>query len=172
MQTERNNIYYENNTQAYQQHIMEALLVAAKQAGYFENNPDGDIVEDRESQITFSGCGQFASPERKYAWDPDMKKRLAIKEILTPNLMDYEIRIGGTTSIDITRPGIDKAYGMHKLMAALEISKEGILFVGDKLDEGGNDYPVKAMGIDTIAVDGWEQTALVVESINKVSRIF
>jgi hypothetical protein len=88
---------------------------------------------------------------------------------MLPKLTDYEIRIGGTTSIDITLPGIDKAYGMEKLMQALEIAKEDILFVGDKLDEGGNDYPVKVMGIDTIAVDGWEDTALVIEAIVKTA---
>ena len=84
-------------------------------------------------------------------------------------LTDYEIRIGGSTSIDITKPGIDKAYGMEKLMAALEIGKDDILFVGDKLDEGGNDYPVKAMGIDTIAVEGWEDTALIIDTIIKTA---
>ena len=57
---------------------------------------------------------------------------------------------------------------MEKLMQALEIGKDEILFVGDKLDEGGNDYPVKAFGIDTIAVDSWENTALVVETIIKL----
>jgi len=56
---------------------------------------------------------------------------------------------------------------MEKLMGVLEIGKEEILFVGDKLEEGGNDYPVKAMGIDTIAVERWEDTALVIETLVK-----
>ncbi len=129
----------------------------------------GEIVEDRGSQLTFSACGQEAPAELKYKWDPDTKKRQAIRENMLPKITDYEVRIGGTTSIDVTLPGIDKAYGMEKLMQALEIGKEDILFVGDKLDEGGNDYPVKAMGIDTIAVDGWEDTALVIEAIVKTS---
>jgi hypothetical protein len=58
---------------------------------------------------------------------------------------------------------------MNKLMDAIEISKDEILFIGDKLQEGGNDYPVKAMGIDSIEVDGWEDTALVLEGILAVS---
>lgn len=162
-------IYAENIPEKDKERITDVLRRAAKQAGYWEEKPDGEIVEDRESQITFSACGQQASPERKYAWDPDMKKRNAIRDIMITELTDYEIRIGGSTSIDITRPGIDKAYGMEKLMATLEIGKDEILFIGDKLEEGGNDYPVKAMGIDTIAVERWEDTALVVETIIKAA---
>ena len=58
---------------------------------------------------------------------------------------------------------------MRKLMDALEVGKDDILFIGDKLEEGGNDYPVRAMGVDTIAVEGWEDTALVLEGILAVS---
>ena len=162
-------IYAENIPEKDKERITDVLRRAAKQAGYWEEKPEGEIVEDRESQITFSACGQQASPERKYAWDPDMKKRNAIRDIMITELTDYEIRIGGSTSIDITRPGIDKAFGMEKLMATLEIGKDEILFIGDKLEEGGNDYPVKAMGIDTIAVERWEDTALVVETIIKAA---
>ena len=79
------------------------------------------------------------------------------------------MRVGGTTSIDITRANIDKAYGMRKLIDTLDISREEILFFGDQLQEGGNDYPVKAMGIDSIQVDGWEDTARCLEAILYVS---
>ena len=71
----------------------------------------------------------------------------------------------GFTTIDVTKPGIDKAYGMQKLMAMLGASKEEILFFGDKLTEGGNDYPVKAMGIDSLEVSRWQDTALALEAI-------
>lgn len=162
-------IYSQDIPEKDKQRIQDILLEAAKEAGYLEQKTYGEIVEDRGSQLTFSGCGQLAPAEIKYAWDPDNKKRLKIREIMLPKLDDYEIRIGGTTSIDVTLPGIDKAYGMEKLMEALEIGKEDILFIGDKLDEGGNDYPVKAMGIDTIAVESWQDTALVIEAIVKTA---
>lgn len=160
-------LYKEDIPANDKQRIIESLTKAAEECGYLEKNPYGEIVEDRLSQITFSACGQEAPPEIKYAWDPDTKKRQKIRDKVLPLLPDYEVRIGGTTSIDVTRPGIDKAYGMEKLMEALEIGKDEILFVGDKLGEGGNDYPVKAMGIDTIAVERWEDTALVIETIIK-----
>ena len=145
--------------------IIEALTTAAREVGHLETNPHGEIIEDRGSQITFSACGQQAPPHIKYAWDPDQVKRLEIRSKVLDVLDDYEVRIGGTTSIDVTKPGIDKAYGMKKLMDALGVSKDEILFIGDKLEEGGNDYAVKAMGIDTIAVDGWEHTVLVVQAL-------
>jgi phosphomannomutase len=163
-------IYSEDIPEKDKKRITDALTKAAKETGYLEPNPDGELAEDRFSQITFSALGQDASAEKKYAWDPDTKKRQKMRAIVVEELSDYEVRIGGTTSIDVTRPGVDKAYGMEKLMQELEISKDEILFVGDKLEEGGNDYPVKALGIDTIAVEGWEDTALVVETIIKVAR--
>ncbi|MDZ7744523.1 MAG: HAD-IIB family hydrolase [Candidatus Saccharibacteria bacterium] len=163
-------VYAEDIPETDKKRIIDALFYAAEETGYLEKEPYGEIIEDRQSQITFSACGQQAPPKVKYAWDPDMKKRMKIREKIAPVLTDYEVRIGGTTSIDVTKPGIDKAYGMEKLMNVLEVGKEEILFVGDKLEEGGNDYPVKTIGIETIAVEDWEDTALVVETIIKSTR--
>ena len=69
------------------------------------------------------------------------------------------LRSGGSTSVDVTRKGIDKAYGISRLLAGLNLTTAEILFIGDRLDEGGNDYPVRAMGVPCVAVEGWEQTA-------------
>lgn len=161
-------LYNEDIPEKDKKRIKDALTKAAKECGYLEDKPYGDIVEDRLSQITFSACGQQAPPEVKYAWDPDQEKRKKIREKVLSVIDDYEVRIGGTTSIDVTKPGIDKAYGMEKLKQEMGLGNEDILFVGDKLREGGNDYPVKAMGIECIEVDGWEETALVIETILKI----
>lgn len=149
--------------------IVATLEEGAKSLGYWEPKPYGEIIEDRGSQITYSALGQQAPAEAKYAWDPDGVKKHAIRDYVAERLDDLEVRVGGTTSVDITKIGIDKAYGMKKLIEILGVSKEQILFIGDKLEEGGNDYPVKALGIDTISVDGWEDTALVLEGIIAVS---
>jgi HAD superfamily hydrolase (TIGR01484 family) len=162
-------IYQEDIPEKDKKRIIDSLTKAAIETGYLEKNPHGELAQDRFSQITFSALGQDASPELKYAWDPDTKKRQKMREIVIEELSDYEVRIGGTTSIDVTRPGIDKAYGMEKLMQELEIGKDEILFIGDKLEEGGNDYPVKAFGVDTIAVEDWKDTAFIIEGIVKVS---
>lgn len=150
--------------------IVAAFEKGAKELGLWEETPYGDIIEDRGSQITFSALGQQAPAECKYAWDPDGAKKLALRNYIAPLVPDLEARVGGTTSIDVTMIGVDKAYGMQKLIEEMDINKEDILFIGDKLREGGNDYPVKAMGIDTIEVERWEDTALVLEGILAVSQ--
>ena len=134
--------------------------------GIWCDTPAGEIIEDRYSQITMSALGQQATPEDKYEWAEKYKDvRPVYRDKVAELLPDLEVRIGGTTSTDITLPGIDKAYGMRKIIDAIDISKDEILFLGDKLQEGGNDFPVKAMGIDSIEVHGWETTAYVVEGI-------
>jgi len=148
--------------------IIEVLTAGAKEMGYWETEPYGEIIEDRGSQITFSALGQQAPAEEKYAWDPHGVKKLALRDYAQQRLPDLEVHVGGTTSVDVTEAGIDKAYGMRKLMTALDLAIGDILFFGDKLDEGGNDYPVKAMGIDSIAVNGWEDTALALQAIIEV----
>lgn len=136
----------------------------------WETEPYGEIIEDRGSQITFSALGQEAPAEKKYAWDPDGVKKRSIRDYVAQRLPDLEAHVGGTTSVDVTEAGIDKAYGMRKLMKSLSLTSDDILFFGDKLDEGGNDYPVKAMGIDCIAVKSWEETALALQAIIEVSE--
>ena len=155
---------YDNSTSAWVQQYAEdlsatektsavaALKQVAEQLGLWEQTPTGEVIEDRGSQITFSALGQQAPPERKYQWDPDGAKKEALRSGVARLLPDLEVRAGGTTSIDITRHGIDKAYGMRKLMEVLGLTSHDILYFGDQLGVGGNDYAVKAMGIDTIVV--------------------
>lgn len=157
--------YAEDLTEAQKKQVIDVLEASAKELGYWEENPAGDIIEDRGSQITFSALGQKATPNDKYAWDPDGVKKAALRDLAAESLPGLEVRAGGSTSIDVTREGIDKAYGMEKLIEELGISKEDILFFGDRLEEGGNDYPVKAMGITSLDVDKWEDTAHRLETI-------
>jgi hypothetical protein len=158
-------VYAENLSEQQKKTIKKVLEEAARKLGYWEDKPYGEIIEDRGSQITYSALGQQAPAEMKYGWDPDGLKKNAIRDYAAKQLNGLEVRVGGTTSVDVTIIGIDKAYGMKKLMQLLEIGKEDILFFGDKLDPGGNDYPVKAMGIDSLEVSRWQDTVLCLESI-------
>ena len=150
--------------------IAKVLEEAARETGYWPENPAGEVIEDRDSQMTYSALGQQAAAEDKYAWDPNGEKRMAIRALALDKIPELEIRLGGTTSIDVTRKGVDKAYGMKKLMEANGFKKEDILFFGDKLQEGGNDYPVKAFGIDSIEVTRWEDTANCLEAIDSAIK--
>ncbi len=144
---------------------IKVLEDGAKELGFWEENPHGEIIEDRDSQITYSALGQQAPSDLKYKWDPNGVKKYKLRDLIAPKLPDLEARVGGTTSVDVTLIGVDKAYGMKKLIKALNIKKSDILFIGDKLQVGGNNYSVKAIGINTIEVSCWEDTALLIQKI-------
>jgi phosphomannomutase len=74
-------------------------------------------------------------------------------------------RIGGATSIDVNKPGIDKGYGIRKLRDILGISLEEIIFIGDALFVRGNDYPSMEAGVVSISVRGPSETKPVTETI-------
>lgn len=164
-----NQIYAEDIAVTDKKRIVEALEDGIDALGYREKEPWGDLIEDRGSQITFSALGQQAPVDAKHDWDPTGEKKKKLRDYVAELIPEFEVRTGGSTSIDITKAGIDKAYGMRKLMEILEIGKDEILFMGDALQEGGNDYPVKAMGIDSLQVSHWQDTALAVQAIVHVA---
>jgi phosphomannomutase len=155
--------YAENLTDAQKQAALAAVESEAKRLGFWESETWGPILEDRGSQITFSALGQAAPVDAKKLWDPTGEKKNTLRAAVQQHLPDLEVRSGGSTSIDITRRGIDKAYGMARLAELTGVPFEQMLFVGDRLDPDGNDFPVIALGIPTRAVEGWEDTAAVVE---------
>ncbi|APH45693.1 HAD family hydrolase [Microbacterium sp. 1.5R] len=138
---------------------LAALREEAERLGLWESQPWGEILEDRGSQITFSALGQKAPRDAKHEWDPSGAKREALRDAVAARLPELEVRSGGSTSIDITLAGIDKAFGMKQLAEHTSIPLTSMLFYGDRLDEGGNDYPVLAIGVPSVAVEGWEDTA-------------
>jgi HAD superfamily hydrolase (TIGR01484 family) len=145
--------------------IISSLKKAVAQAGFKVEKVWGEVIEDRGSQITFSALGQQAPLDEKKKWDPDFSKRKKIKAILDPLIPGFSVRMGGATSIDVTKPGIDKAYGIGKLRDVLGISLQEMIFVGDALFPGGNDYPAEQAGVVSIPVQGPHETKRVVETI-------
>ncbi|MCF2706342.1 HAD-IIB family hydrolase [Arcanobacterium haemolyticum] len=156
-------VYARNLTEDERRGAMAAVEEEARRLGLWEEKTWGPILEDRGSQVTFSALGQEAPLEAKKAWDPDGSKKELLREAVAGRLPELEVRSGGSTSVDITRKGIDKAYGIEELAKQTGYSIVDMLFVGDRLDEGGNDYPVLRLGIDTHPVTGWEDTADFIE---------
>ena len=103
--------------------------------------------------------------EEKDKWDPDFTKRKKIKAILDTLIPEFSVRMGGATSIDVTKPGIDKAYGIRKLRDLLGISVKEMIYIGDALFVGGNDYPAEQAGVVSIPVRGPQETKPVTEAI-------
>jgi len=158
-------VYAENLTEDEKAQAMAAVEEQAKRLGLWAEHTWGPALEDRGSQITFSALGQQAPLDAKKAWDPTGEKKNRLRAAVQEQLPDLEVRSGGSTSVDITRQGIDKAYGMRRLAELTSIPFEEMLFVGDRLDPDGNDYPVKALGVPTRAVPGWEETVGVIEGV-------
>ena len=158
-------IYSEDFTASEKEKIVSSLNKAVGQAGFQAKKVWGEVIEDRGSQITFSALGQQAPLEEKDKWDSDFAKRKKIKAILDTLIPEFSVRMGGATSIDVTKPGIDKAYGIRKLRDILGISLKEMIFVGDALFAGGNDYPAEQAGVVSIPVQGPHETKRVVEAI-------
>jgi phosphomannomutase len=158
-------IYSEDLTAEERDKILSSLTKAIISADFKTDKLRGEQIEDRGSQITFSALGQKAALEEKNKWDPDFSKRKKIKAILDTLIPEFSVRIGGSTSIDITKPGIDKAYGIRKLRDLLGISLKEMIYIGDALYVGGNDYPAKEAGVDCISVKDPNETKRVIPTI-------
>ena len=158
-------LYSEDFTSAEKEKILSSLKKAVTEAGFQAKKVWGEVIEDRGSQITFSALGQQAPLEDKEKWDPDFAKRKKIKAILDKLIPAFSVRMGGATSIDVTKPGIDKAYGIAKLRDILGISIKEMIFVGDALFPGGNDYPAEQAGVVSVCVQGPHETKRVIETM-------
>ena len=152
-------VYANDLTPAQVEEGFAVVEAEARRLGLWEERTWGPVLEDRGSQITFSALGQEAPLDAKKAWDPTGERKGRLRDAVAARLPELEVRSGGSTSVDITLKGVDKAYGMTHLAAQTGIALEDMLFVGDRLDAEGNDYPVKALGVPCHAVTGWEDTS-------------
>ncbi|QJU57893.1 HAD-IIB family hydrolase [Sphingomonas sp. AP4-R1] len=158
-------IYAEDFSRDEHDHILQALQKAVKACGYDQEKTWGQQIEDRGSQITFSALGQEAPLDAKEKWDPDQKKRGAMQAIIEKELPGLSVKVGGSTSIDITREGVDKAWAIGKLCEHSGVARDEILFMGDAIFPGGNDDPVRAAGIDSIKVRDPAETITAITAV-------
>jgi HAD superfamily hydrolase (TIGR01484 family) len=158
-------LYAEDFTADEKSKIIEALNESVRSAGFTVAKTWGEPIEDRGSQITYSALGQQAPIDEKKQWDPDFSRRKKIKALLDKMIPEFSVRLGGTTSVDITKQGIDKAYGIRKLAEILAVTVQEMIFIGDALFPGGNDYPAKATGVVCIRVRDPEETKRIIETI-------
>ncbi len=158
-------LYAEDFTEAQRSKIVESLQRTIERTGEQAPRVWGDVIQDRGSQITFSALGQQAPLEEKKKWDPDFARRRKMTAVLETLLPEFSIRLGGATSIDITQHGIDKGYGIHKLRDVLRIEIHEMIFIGDALFPGGNDFPAKEAGVLSIRVRDPHETKPVIEAI-------
>ena len=138
-------VYVETLTEAERDAALKSLETRARELELWETETWGPILEDRGSQVTFSALGQSAPVDAKKAWDPTGEKKSALREAVQVDLPGLEVRSGGSTSVDITRRGIDKAYGVRWLAEHLQLPAA--------------DSPVEHLPVDALhLVNAWRFT--------------
>lgn len=158
-------VYAELFSDEQKQKILKAFDESLEATGFVPEQTWGERIEDRGSQITFSALGQQAPIHAKEVWDPDFAKRKVIQADLKKRLPGLSINMGGATSIDITQEGVDKAYGLKRLRDESGIPLDAMMFVGDAIFPGGNDYPAKELGLDTVRVRDPQETLSVIATV-------
>ncbi|MBE1526918.1 hypothetical protein GGC65_001374 [Sphingopyxis sp. OAS728] len=158
-------VYAELFDDEQKREILNAFDASLEATGFVPEETWGERIEDRGSQITFSALGQQAPVHAKEVWDPDFAKRKIIQADLKSRLAGLSINMGGATSIDVTRAGVDKGYGLKKLAETSGIALDAMLFIGDAIFPGGNDYLAKEIGLDTVRVRDPEETRAVIAAL-------
>ena len=160
-------IYAGNLSTEEKQKILAAFEKTFQELNY-SHPPEiyGELIEDRGSQITFSALGQEAPLELKEQWQKEKTaQRMEIAEVVQNYLPDFTVRVAGLTSIDVTRLGTDKAYGLRQMGKYLNIPLADMLFVGDAIFPGGNDYAVVSTGVEYLTVSGPTETQTVIKKL-------
>lgn len=168
------NVYHRALTRKDKDDIRGAFKDAFKEVGYIPpKKVYGKVIEDRDSQLTFSALGQDVvtafgkkGVRMKEQWfEKNQPLRLKMVRIMSGRLPRFEVRSGGLTSIDVTQKGIDKAYGVRQIEKTLHIPIREMVFVGDALYRGGNDAAAKKTGVRTVATTGPEETEKIIAKI-------
>ena len=159
------NVYMQSLTAEEKKKIFDAFEMAFKATGYVQpSRVYGEVIEDRGSQVTFSALGQQAPLEEKEKWLKEKNdERLELVPKLRDHLPDMEITVAGLTSIDVTKKGIDKKFGIEQLLRHLNISADEALYVGDALGPDGNDAPALESGVLCFEVKSITDTKNLIE---------
>ncbi|KAL9101606.1 MAG: hypothetical protein Q9163_003145 [Psora crenata] len=145
--------------------VAQVAVISGGDWPQFEKQIARRLPARANRQITFSALGQQAPIQKKEHWDPDFAKRKVIQKDLRERLPHMSINIGGATSIDITQKGVDKAYGLRRLRDQSQIPLEQMMFIGDAIFLGGNDYPALELGLKTVPVKNPDGTLAAIAGI-------
>ena len=166
-QNEEKEIHNKVLTEEEKGEILSALKRLQREHSLSPTTSEEDQIQNRGSQITMSMLGRNAPKHKKESYDPDRTKRKKFVSFLEKILGNekYELAIGGTTSIDITKKGNEKGISLEKFIKNQSISKNDILFFGDQLSPKGNDYSVIKTGIKCIEVKNPKETLKILKTL-------
>jgi HAD superfamily hydrolase (TIGR01484 family) len=169
------NVYAHRLSKAEREKIKKTFEKVFKEIGYqHPKKTYGKIIEDRGTQVTFSALGQDVvkilgskkGVALKDKWrDGNTPLKLKIAKLMSKYLPNLEVRAAGHTSVDVTKKGIDKAYGLKQIEKYLGVRIKDMLFVGDAIFPGGNDYAVTKTKVDYIPVKDSEETKKIIREL-------
>lgn len=160
-------VYEELLTQNEVTSIEEALTIVGKETGLvnFDTPSYGERIEFRGAQVSLSVLGQQAPIDEKKAWDPDHSKRTTLRDAAAVLLPNFDVKVGGSNTIDVTGHGVNKAYGVRRLSEHTDIAVSEMLYVGDALFPGGNDEVVMETEIPTHSVANPSETEKLIREL-------
>jgi len=145
-------------------------------------NRCGNHIEDRGSMVNFSVVGRDCTQEQReeyFEWDKAVGERNIMCMEIKGTWSSLDAVVGGQISIDIYPKGNDKSQVMKHITDNIirEVHPDiynddtEFIFIGDGIDNGGNDYPLAQIlkHKDTpygyaYQTDGWEHTQRILEN--------
>lgn len=167
-------IYANLLTKEQKQQIRMAFKKAFQETGYVHPAVIyGKVIEDRQTQMAFSALGQdivavLGEKEgirQKEAWKDTKWREILMKATAKHLPKGFGAQAGGLTSIDVMRKGMDKGYGIKQIEKYLKVPRRKMLFVGDAIFPGGNDYPAAQAGAPYVSVHNTEDTKDIIRQI-------
>ena len=134
----------------------------------------GNHIEDRGSMVNFSIVGRNCTQEQRehfFKWDEEKGERKKISLFLKHKFKDLDAVLGGQISIDIYPKGKDKSQIFDVIKQDRLTTPDEYVFIGDRTEKGGNDYPLALLmdntdNCDFYQTEGWEETQKILESLN------
>lgn len=163
-------ILWERTLTDVQVRAIHAFIEKARKHVALPVKDEGDIVEDRGCQVSYSLIGHHENQDIKDAFDPDHAKRKKLLEDMSDDVArlekeaSVEIKIGGTTVLDFIEKGKTKGYNITEFIKTLDWKKENCVYVGDALFSGGNDETVIGV-IPTKPIKDYRETYTYLQSV-------
>lgn len=146
--------------------IKKAIAECVEETGVLKGLPVfGEQYVDKKAMIAFAALGLEVPRDLKYSWDPGNVRRAKLRDAIAVKLPEYDVLMGGATSTDVTKKGVNKSHGVRWLSEHLHIPPQEMLYVGDALYPGGNDYVVIETGIQTRSTSGPKETLGIIEEL-------
>ena len=133
----------------------------------------GNHIEDRGTLLNFSMVGRDCTLQQRkdyHEYDKLTGERETIAKHIRENWEDLDAVFGGEISIDIYPKGNDKSQVLD-IIKQTEITKTNeYIFIGDRIEGGGNDYPLAALMDNIVNCDwyhtsGWKETQKILENL-------